>query len=99
MSGGDLYVLRDILGHKSIQMTQRYAHLSPTYKRAMVDRMEKMWENGPKAQLQPESGAITTSGHQGVTDGIPSSTPMPPKPSGTRALRVSAVKDHPVGQQ
>lgn len=44
MSGGDLYVLKDILGHKSIVMTQRYSHLSPAFKRTMVDRMEKMWE-------------------------------------------------------
>src|SRR5579864_797458 len=43
MAGGDLYVLRSILGHKSIAMTQRYAHLSPAYKRAMVDRMEQIW--------------------------------------------------------
>jgi hypothetical protein len=43
MAGGDLYVLRSILGHKSIVMTQRYAHLSPAYKRAMVDRMEQIW--------------------------------------------------------
>ena len=34
MAGGELYSLRDILGHKSIAMTQRYAHLSPAYKRA-----------------------------------------------------------------
>src|SRR5262249_18741574 len=39
MAGGDLYVLKEILGHKSITMTQRYAHLSPAYKRAIVDRM------------------------------------------------------------
>ena len=43
MAGGDLYVLRSILGHKSVAMTQRYAHLSPAYKRAMVDRMEQIW--------------------------------------------------------
>jgi len=24
-------------------MTQRYAHLSPAYKRAMVERMEQIW--------------------------------------------------------
>jgi len=40
MNGGDLYTLRGILGHMSIAMTQRYAHLSPAYQRAMVDRME-----------------------------------------------------------
>lgn len=43
MAGGDLYVLRSILGHKSIAMTQRYAHLSPGYKKAMVERMEQIW--------------------------------------------------------
>jgi hypothetical protein len=42
-AGGELYSLKDILGHKTIAMTQRYAHLSPAYKRAMVDRMEQIW--------------------------------------------------------
>jgi len=42
-AGGELYALKDILGHKTIAMTQRYAHLSPAYKRAMVDRMEQIW--------------------------------------------------------
>jgi uncharacterized Zn finger protein len=43
MAGGELYALKDILGHKTVAMTQRYAHLSPAYKRAMVDRMEQIW--------------------------------------------------------
>lgn len=43
MAGGDLYVLKSILGHKSIAMTQPYAHLSPAYKKAMVSRMEQIW--------------------------------------------------------
>jgi integrase len=49
MNGGDLYALKEILGHKSVAMTQRYAHLSPAYKRAMVDRMEQIW-------IKPEQG-------------------------------------------
>jgi integrase len=43
MAGGELYSLRDILGHKSIAMTQRYAHLAPSYRRAIVERMEQIW--------------------------------------------------------
>jgi integrase len=43
MAGGDLFALSKILGHHSVTMTQRYAHLSPAYKRAMVDRMEQIW--------------------------------------------------------
>jgi len=29
MNGGDIFKLKEILGHKSIQMTMRYAHLQP----------------------------------------------------------------------
>jgi hypothetical protein len=87
MSGGDLYVLKDILGHKSIVMTQRYAHLSPAYKRTMVDRMEKMWEssaNPPTPQGQPEDGSRGLARHPRVTDDIPPSTPILQKAGGTR---------------
>jgi integrase len=53
MAGGDLYVLKSILGHKSIVMTQRYAHLSPEFKRTAVDRMDNIWKVGAK----PPTGA------------------------------------------
>ncbi len=29
MKGGDLFKLQKILGHKTVQMTMRYAHLAP----------------------------------------------------------------------
>ena len=31
MNGGELYTLQKLLGHHSVTMTERYAHLSPTY--------------------------------------------------------------------
>ena len=58
MAGGELYSLRDILGHKTIAMTQRYAHLSPAYKRKMVDRMEQIWA---KPAIRPAETPITVS--------------------------------------
>ena len=53
MAGGELYALQNILGHKSAAMTQRYAHLSPAYKRAMVERMEQIWAKpaSPPAEM------------------------------------------------
>jgi integrase len=71
MSGGDVYVLKEILGHKSISMTQRYAHLSPAYKRTMVDRMEKMWgrpSNGTDASKPAEGAPEKDRRHECVTN-------------------------------
>lgn len=40
MSGGDLYTLKEILRHKTILMTQRYAHLSQARKREVAKVMD-----------------------------------------------------------
>lgn len=63
MAGGDIYTLQHLLGHKSIAMTQRYAHLSPAYKVKAIDRMNNLWQravpipSAPKAP--PEQSPVT----------------------------------------
>jgi site-specific recombinase XerD len=39
MAGVDIRTVQDLAGHKSIQMTMRYAHLSPDHKLDAVDRL------------------------------------------------------------
>ena len=40
MAGVDLRAVQELLGHKNILMTMRYAHLSPDHKRAAVEALE-----------------------------------------------------------
>ena len=39
MSGADLYVVKELLGHSDFAMTRRYAHLSPEHKAAAVEKL------------------------------------------------------------
>lgn len=47
MAGLDLATVRDILGHKKIDMTLRYAHLAPVHKREAMEilgsKMDTIW--------------------------------------------------------
>lgn len=40
MAGVDLNTVRELMGHKTVTMTMRYAHLAPQHKQAAVDRLE-----------------------------------------------------------
>ena len=52
MRGGSLQALQKILGHATLTMTQRYAHLSPDYLRSEVAKTERRPE--PAAQIAQE---------------------------------------------
>ena len=45
MKGVDLNTVRDLLGHKDIKMTLRYAHLSPAVKAEVVARLVSLPAN------------------------------------------------------
>lgn len=43
MAGVDLRTVQELMGHKSINMTLRYAHLSPDHKRAAMETLENRY--------------------------------------------------------
>ena len=52
MNGVDLNTVRELLGHKSLQMTLRYSHLSASHKHKAVEglskKMDTIWTPSPK---------------------------------------------------
>lgn len=53
-SGASLAQVRDLLGHSSVQMTERYAHLAPDATRRAVERLSENSHSGVR-QIHSES--------------------------------------------
>ena len=50
IQGTSLYEIMELMGHKDIKMTQRYAHLMPSVKRAAVNKMAATFLNHQKEE-------------------------------------------------
>ena len=51
MEGVDIMVIKELLGHKDLKMTLRYAHLSPKHKTRVVNILDRvMSQNPPQAE-------------------------------------------------
>ena len=51
MAGVDLTSIRELLGHKSLAMTIRYAHLAPGHKRRAINMLDKVLKSTQEEAL------------------------------------------------
>ena len=61
MAGVDLRTVAELMGHKTIQMTMRYAHLAPAHQLSAVDRLMSFAAAVPGAQTGSQAGATTSA--------------------------------------
>ncbi len=55
MAGVDLVSVKELLGHKSLSMTMRYSHLSPSHKGKAVNKLDEVLKNTQEEDAQKET--------------------------------------------
>ena len=53
MAGVDLYTVKELMGHSTIQMTERYAHLAPEHRASAVERIVRQEGEAHDAKAMP----------------------------------------------
>ena len=59
MSGVDLNTTRELLGHKSLNMTLRYSHLSQNHKMRAVELLDRRFDTSQTPQTNSEESTPT----------------------------------------
>jgi len=54
MRGGDLKALQEILGHTTLTMTMKYAHLAPEHKKKAVNLLNGLTSRSNRANSQKD---------------------------------------------
>ncbi len=59
INGTPIYTIKELMGHKSLAMTERYSHLIPDIKREAVEGLSKMDRNNNKEKRQELKNSST----------------------------------------
>ncbi len=54
MAGEDLHTVGELLGHKGLEMTKRYAHLSPKFKKRAINILDSLMSQNPPQEEKQE---------------------------------------------
>jgi hypothetical protein len=76
MAGVDVRTIQELLGHRTLAMTLRYAHLSPAHKRAAVNHL-----------MRPRLGAPTGTATGTRKIGVPQARPARPQQMRARVAK------------
>lgn len=59
MAGEDLHTVGELLGHKSLNMTKRYAHLSPKFKKRAVNVLDRIMSQIPSQEKKTKGEVVS----------------------------------------
>jgi len=66
MRGGQLLALKEILGHRSLKMTERYAHLAPEHLRSEITKTERKEKPGTTGTRKVEPAGLSAEDQREV---------------------------------